>query len=949
MLVLSLSCALPFPALAANPSATIDIDTGSVINYNPDFRGLNNEPERTPIKMNAADFIDSAIDYGRIGFMRWPGGTPTNSFAWKLGATDAEFNGQTQKEPRRYYNQLYSRRYQMAKGGERISDYVEFLQKTGAKAVIMVNVLQYNPEQARDLAKYLNDNHVPVLYFELGNEISFYVPESGNQQAAFKTGTDYLDRAKTFNDVIKSAYPGAKTVISMSNTQAQSFDEDVYQYPDKYWDAITTHRFRGNGSTPAAAMTDANGYLDDWNSLIADNYTSHLTNPKIFIGEHGVTLGGLLDNTQYGGIYVSESVLRLVTNPNIAYLAGYRMTNGVFTPSVDYSMPLEDAYQDGATIDTAGLDMAPYYSTPAASLKVIDGAINQGTTAWGTTVTGGDTVTKTGGTMPALFAQAFKGDNGKNYAVITNKSANAHDVVIRLDGSNVTAAMTKTYTTSADPLTTNSPDIPDAVAVQTEPTANPVLVPPYSVVRVEWTRSSQPAVPRPTHLMNTEAGNQTVTLKWQPSLNAAGYKVKYGTASGNYTHTIDAGNALTASIAGLANNATYYFAVTAYNAAGESALSNETNATLASPAAPMSRRAYAETAGNIAVEWQSVAGATGYKVKYGTASGSYTSTVDAGNNVGRLITGLTPGTAYYFAVTAYNGRGESAASSEMTATAAGILPLAPYDARITGESSTSISMSWTPARAETYHEYFEDGEANQWTQNKGTWSVVTDNGRDANLYQSPQEGTGLTIFSSSATGNYEGEAMAEQVAAASGKAAYAYGVVARYVDDNNYYKFVYNINEDRFKIVKVQNGAETVLAGKTRAQVLADVKAKSVDLSKLLMYIRVEGNTIECSLNQLGPILKVTDNTFPSGKFGLYSLNVKTNYNWTRIYRNNAVSYTVYRSTRTHTDFTVLQSGITGTSYTDNSAAAGTTYYYRVTSQNANGSSYHHSNTLRKN
>ncbi|MBB6634641.1 fibronectin type III domain-containing protein [Cohnella thailandensis] len=946
-----------FLMMFASPSAThadpiaavIDIDTSEAISYNPDFRGLNNEPERTPIVMNNPDVVDAALEYGRIGFVRWPGGTPTNSFSWKLGFTDSEFTGQAQKEPRRYYNQLYSKRYQIAKGGEQISDYVEFLQRTGAKAVIMVNVLQYNPEQARDLAKYLYDNHVPVLYFELGNEISFYVPDSGNQQAAFKTGTDYLDRAKVFNDAIKLAYPGAKTVISMSNGQVQNFDEDVYNYPNRYWDAITTHRFAGNGTTASAAMTNANGFLNGWDSLIQNNYVANLGDPEIFIGEHGVQLGGLLDNTQYGGIYVSESVLRLVTNPHISYLAGYRFANGVFTPSVNHGTLLEDAYQDGTAIDTSALDFVPYYSTPAASLQVVDGAVNQGSTAWGTTVTGGGDVSMTGGTMPALFAQAFKGDNGKNYVVLTNKSANELEADIRMDGSTVTAAMTKTYTTSADPLATNSAASLTVVAVQSSATGNPVLVPPYSVMRVEWTRSATPETPRAPALMNTEVGNQSVTLKWQSSVNATGYKVKYGTSSGSYTTTVDAGNALTQTISGLSNGSTYYFSVTAYNSGGESAVSNETSAKLSAPAAPMARRAYAETSGNIAVEWQSVPGAAGYKLKYGPAPGSYPNEIDVGNNLGKLVTGLTPGTTYYFAVTAYNGRGEGAASAEMTAAAAGALPLAPHDAAITSESSTSIGISWVPTRTETYREFFEDGMANSWTAKTGTWSVVTDNARGASFYQSSLSGTGLTIFDSSATGSYEGEAMFEPVAADAGKAAYAYGVVARYVDNSNYYKFVYNVNEDKFKIVKVLNGTETVIASKTRAQVLNGANAAALDLSHLLLHIRVDGSTIEGSVNQFGPILTVTDTAHPTGKFGLYTLNERTNVNWTRIYRNNADSYTVYRSTQPNTNFAVLQSGITGTSYTDSTAAAGTTYYYRVTAENGNGSSYHHSNTLRKN
>ena len=44
----------------------------------------------------------------------------------------------------------------------------------------------------------------------------------------------------------------------------------------------------------------------------------------------------------------------------------------------------------------------------------------------------------------------------------------------------------------------------------------------------------------------------------------------------------------------------------------------------------------------------------GYKVHYGTASGSYTTSVDVHNVTTSIVTGLTAGQTYYFVVTAYN-------------------------------------------------------------------------------------------------------------------------------------------------------------------------------------------------------------------------------------------------------------------------------------------------------
>src|SRR5262245_52398112 len=68
------------------------------------------------------------------------------------------------------------------------------------------------------------------------------------------------------------------------------------------------------------------------------------------------------------------------------------------------------------------------------------------------------------------------------------------------------------------------------------------------------------------------------------------------------------------------------------------------------------------SAGEINVAWDATSGATGYKVYFGTASGSYTSpgspvTV---SGTSTRITGLQDCRTYYVAVKAFNAAGESA-------------------------------------------------------------------------------------------------------------------------------------------------------------------------------------------------------------------------------------------------------------------------------------------------
>jgi hypothetical protein len=79
------------------------------------------------------------------------------------------------------------------------------------------------------------------------------------------------------------------------------------------------------------------------------------------------------------------------------------------------------------------------------------------------------------------------------------------------------------------------------------------------------------------------SGTQSVTLAWNPVTNAnvAGYEVYYGPASGNYTNVTSVGNVTNATISGLTDGATYFFATTTFSTSGlESGYSSEVSYTV---------------------------------------------------------------------------------------------------------------------------------------------------------------------------------------------------------------------------------------------------------------------------------------------------------------------------------------------------------------------------------
>jgi len=87
-------------------------------------------------------------------------------------------------------------------------------------------------------------------------------------------------------------------------------------------------------------------------------------------------------------------------------------------------------------------------------------------------------------------------------------------------------------------------------------------------------------------LMPLVAQGFTIKLAWQPPAtppSVQGYRAHWGTSTGNYVETTEVGMATTAMLGGFAYDTTYYLAVTAFNAAGESPYSNEVTVMVPAP------------------------------------------------------------------------------------------------------------------------------------------------------------------------------------------------------------------------------------------------------------------------------------------------------------------------------------------------------------------------------
>jgi hypothetical protein len=358
-----------------------------------------------------------------------------------------------------------------------------------ARIIVCVNAFTDTPESASALARYALSNNINVAAWELANEPYLFVGSSN-----FFTGaTDYANKMKPYRDAIKAIDTNAVVALFFSRND-DAWGIELGQYSNQYWDAVTYHHYPGMGS-----FTNFSDFMAKDNDVLVNDTTNYVlsylmtnTPPEtaFLITEYDPTLSGFPNGTLYGGIYTAEYALRMSTIPRMHFVGMQELVNGYGIDTTNtYQQVVTKAYNAGRTTNTAGLNFGYYVSAQSLGVSVANGALARSDAVYPTIVAGGSTVPKfTGGTIPAVYAQAYEGVNGKRYVVLTNKGASNEVAQLLEDGLALTNQVQMTFVTGADPSLVNTNPPPNNLQVQTLMVANPgaVAIPPYSVVRFEW-------------------------------------------------------------------------------------------------------------------------------------------------------------------------------------------------------------------------------------------------------------------------------------------------------------------------------------------------------------------------------------------------------------------------------------------------------------------------------
>jgi gliding motility-associated-like protein len=223
------------------------------------------------------------------------------------------------------------------------------------------------------------------------------------------------------------------------------------------------------------------------------------------------------------------------------------------------------------------------------------------------------------------------------------------------------------------------------------------------------TFATNPRPNAPTATGVTAITCSSITANWTAVAGATSYRLDVSLVSDFSTfvginNNRNVGNVTTFNLTALAPATTYYFRVYAVNACGSGVFSNTISGTTnPSPPAPTANPATTAACDGFRANWTTVAGATNYRLDVSKVSDFSTfvyNNLSVGNVAFRNVTGLTPGTTYYYRVLATYPCGNSGYSATITY-ATLPLPIAPVSNNGTIATCTGFTANWAAVAGAT--------------------------------------------------------------------------------------------------------------------------------------------------------------------------------------------------------------------------------------------------------
>lgn len=425
----------------------------------------------------------------------------------------------------------------------------------------------------------------------------------------------------------------------------------------------------------------------------------------------------------------------------------------------------------------------------------------------------------------------------------------------------------------------------------------------------------------PTALTGTPTNN-SVTLTWTAALFADTFNVKRSTTSGSgYSLVGTTTNpAVTFTDTTAVDGTVYYYVVSAANTVGEGLDSAEKTVTMP----PAVATGLGAVSGNNSVDlsWTGAAGATGYRIKRSTTSGSGYVTV--GSTATTAFTDpVIGGVTYYYVVTATNLSGESLLSSEVSATPALLAPAAPSTLTAV-PGNNSVGLTWTAASfATSYNVKRSTVSGGEVT----ITNVATTNYTDATAVN------GTVYYYTVSALNGAGESPDTLESTVTMRPSTPTSLLATAGSNQVSLTWTGSSLATGYRVKRsTTSGSGYTTVGTTADPTTAftDNVAGGTTYYYIVTATNLSGETVNSGEASATPTLAP-----PTAPSLLAAAPGDNNVSLTWTAAAFATGYNVKRSTTSGAEVTITN--LAGTNYTDATAVNGTTYYYVVSGTNAAG------------
>lgn len=630
-----------------------------------------------------------AVHELKPGWLRYFSGTMGDAFNSATGQYNIDY-AMMFDHPEQY---LKGYRFTKVKGPHRIIDLYDLLSEINGKLVITINGFTETPEMTLELARFCKNNNIQVSTWQFCNEPYFYVPH--RERYWWNSGYDYAAKMKPHADAIKTVFPDAFLALNNTWDGIWGFMKEINSYQKEqgaYWNVFSKHSYAphtGKKESVEDAYKRANTKLLEATSPAAMKEIEDYSwkDVPMVITEFGVWNAPL--NGIYSSIYNIEYVMRQLQHTNTWYVGAHEVSSK-YGPKKNINKQIEEAYKNGTKLDTDAILTGIDKTLEGKAFEIYHEVTNHADFIFDSNVSSGF---KAPGLKKAIetafYTQAYRGINGYDYLVFTNRSAESKDFDIVIDGVPLDKKIEVNFI-SANALSVENTDIKKTTFM-----SGKINIPPFSVSVAKWPSKlvTKPAVPT---IYKGEVLAESMKLTWGAIENVSNYTILYGKEANNLSEKIIVkGNSVhTVEIKNLDKKATYYFKVNAENNSGVSAFSNQISLKNTVPETPeIFKTARRNTTATIF--WKSVTNAAGYKLKYTNSKTGIETVVEANNVFGFRLEDLEYDLPYQISVASYNGVGLSSFSKSTTIVLSKKVPLSPLNVSAIKEANGNVVVKWT--------------------------------------------------------------------------------------------------------------------------------------------------------------------------------------------------------------------------------------------------------------